>query len=201
MARNYDKTYLDGLIAKAKKSWEGVDVESYMSDLRDDTFDKEVAENLSKEVASYITEQIKSNMDKATIKCRDLMYGDWCCSGHGLPMQITNVGNDYAYATWEGNEGDPWEFDDKDDQPQPIPLTPEILEKNGFVFDCDFWTIANPRYNNVRMVRYCSIDEDATDAFLGHRAFDENYAIDYIHELQHALRLCGLNELADNFKV
>lgn len=201
MARNYDKTYLDGLIAKAKKSWEGVDVESYMSDLRDDTFDKEVAENLSKEVASYITEQIKSNMDKATIKCRDLMYGDWCCSGHGLPMQITNVGNDYAYATWEGNEGDPWEFDDKDDQPQPIPLTPEILEKNGFVFDCDFWTIANPRYNNVRMVRYCSIDEDATDAFLGHWAFDENYAIDYIHELQHALRLCGLNELADNFKV
>lgn len=35
MARNYDETYLDGLIAKAKKSWEGVDVESYMSDLRD----------------------------------------------------------------------------------------------------------------------------------------------------------------------
>lgn len=23
----------------------------------------------------------------------------------------------------------------------------------------------------------------------------------YVHELQHALRLCGLNELADNFKV
>ena len=26
MARNYDENYLDGLIAKAKKSWEGVDV-------------------------------------------------------------------------------------------------------------------------------------------------------------------------------
>ena len=36
MARNYDETYLDGLIAKAKKSWEGVDVDSYMSDLRID---------------------------------------------------------------------------------------------------------------------------------------------------------------------
>ena len=23
----------------------------------------------------------------------------------------------------------------------------------------------------------------------------------YVHELQHALRLCGLNELADNFKI
>ena len=88
-----------------------------------------------------------------------------------------------------------------EDKIEGIPITPEILEKNGFVFDCDFWTIANPRYNNVRMVRYCSIDEDVTDAFLGHWAFDENYAIDFVHELQHALRLCGLNELADNFKI
>ena len=31
----YDEGYLNALIAKAKKSWEGVDVESFMSDLRD----------------------------------------------------------------------------------------------------------------------------------------------------------------------
>ena len=60
MARNYDETYLDSLIAKAKKSWEGVDVDSYMSGLRDNPFDKEVAV-LPKEVASYITEQAKCN--------------------------------------------------------------------------------------------------------------------------------------------
>lgn len=47
------------------------------------------------------------------MKCRELQFGDWCRSGHGLPMQITNVGDDYAYATFEGNECDPWEFDDK----------------------------------------------------------------------------------------
>ena len=40
----YDEDYLNGLIAKAKKSWEGVDVDSFMSDLRDDLSDKEVAE-------------------------------------------------------------------------------------------------------------------------------------------------------------
>ena len=39
-----NEDYLDGLIAKAKKSWEGVDVDSFMSDLRDESFDKEVAE-------------------------------------------------------------------------------------------------------------------------------------------------------------
>ena len=53
------------------------------------------------------------------MKCRDLMVGDWITNRNGFPMQITNVGEDYAYATFEGNEGDPWEFDDKDDQPQP----------------------------------------------------------------------------------
>ena len=88
-----------------------------------------------------------------------------------------------------------------EDKIEGIPLTPEILEKNGFVFDSDFWTIADPRYNNVRMVTYYSTDDYVADAFLEHWAFDENYAIDYVHELQHALRLCGLNELADNFKI
>ena len=38
-------------------------------------------------------------------------------------MQIINVGEGYAYATFEGNEGDSWDFDDKDDQPQPIEIT------------------------------------------------------------------------------
>ena len=31
-----NKGYLNKLIAKAKKSWEGVDVDSYMSELRDE---------------------------------------------------------------------------------------------------------------------------------------------------------------------
>ena len=36
-----NKDYLNELIAKAKKSWEGVDVEGYMKNLRDDSIDKE----------------------------------------------------------------------------------------------------------------------------------------------------------------
>ena len=64
--------------------------------------------------------------------CKELMVGDWCCDKHGFPMQITNVGDDYAYATFEGNEGDPWEYDNKDDQPQPIEITRELLKANGW---------------------------------------------------------------------
>ena len=140
-------------------------------------------------------------MKTETIRCRDLMVGDWITNESGLPTQIITVSGACAYAIFGGDEGDPWVFDDYIYLPTPIPLTPEILEKNGFVFDCGFWTIANSRYNNVRMVTYYSIGDDVADAFLGHWAFDENYAIDYVHELQHMLRLCGLNELANNFKI
>ena len=44
MARNYDENYLDGLIAKAKKSWEGVDVDSFMLELRDEEEQKATEE-------------------------------------------------------------------------------------------------------------------------------------------------------------
>lgn len=43
-----NKDYLNELIAKAKKSWEGIDVDSYMKNLRDDSPDKEEAEELQK---------------------------------------------------------------------------------------------------------------------------------------------------------
>ena len=55
MARNYDET-LDSLIAKAKKSWERVDAESYMSDLRDIEKEQKVLENLKKAMEKAMEE-------------------------------------------------------------------------------------------------------------------------------------------------
>ena len=49
----YNEDYLNGLIAKAKKSWEGVDVDSFMSDLRDDLSDEENAEKEQKAVEDF----------------------------------------------------------------------------------------------------------------------------------------------------
>ena len=129
-------------------------------------------------------------MKTETIRCRALMVGDWCCDEHGFPMQITNVGDDYAYATFEGNEGDPWEFDDKDDQPRPIVLTPEILEKNEWWYNVeDMWL-----HEEVGFF---------IEKFNGRfQCYDINQIkLDSVHELQQTLRLCGLNELADNFKI
>ena len=55
MPNNED--YLNNLIAKAKKSWEGVDVESYMSDLRDIEKEQRVLENLKKAIKNEMEEE------------------------------------------------------------------------------------------------------------------------------------------------
>ena len=127
------------------------------------------------------------------MKCKEFMVGDFCRSGHGFPMQITNVGDDYAYATFEGNEGEPWEFDDKDEQPQPIPLTTEILEKNGWEY-----TTYCHEYRDDKNTIQCRLPY-----MVGRiNGIDiENFKCEYVHQYQHLLRLCGLNELANNFKV
>ena len=150
-------------------------------------------------------------MNAVKIKCRALMVGDWCCDQHGFPMRVTNVGDDYAYATFEGNEGDPWEFDDKDDQPQPITLTPEILKKNGF-YDISYQRYFKTLYSNgcfditlslvYREIEVSKISCAGTDC--EEEEYGSSIALGNdicVHTLQHTLRLCGLNELADNFKI
>ena len=128
------------------------------------------------------------------MKCRELQIGDWITDNHGFKWQIICVGDDYAYATFDGNEADPWEFDDKDDQPEPIAITPEILEKNG-------WKRVDEIFMEKRV--YENIYFSWADRYGAVLSQNGHYMCDckYVHELQHALRLCGLTELANNFKV
>lgn len=81
---------------------------------------------------------------------------------------------------------------------EPIPITIEILTKNGFTKvnsqrydygcpDTDCYVKVNPKKNMIHVN--------------GRNANCNLYYHSFIHELQHALRLCGLNEFADNFKI
>ena len=147
-------------------------------------------------------------MKEITIKCRALTVGDWCCDKHGFPMQITNVGEDYAYATWEDNEGDPWEFDDKEDQPQPIPLTNDILRNNDWrerplVLSLDYSVLS---YNFVKDEgdTHLEIKRDTLIIWFNYEKglyADIIIPIKYVHQLQHALRLAGMTDMANNFKI
>ena len=105
---------------------------------------------------------------------------------------------------------------------EPIPLTEKILERNGFKkYEEDYHNeyvcekCDETSYYEIVISWKDSYDNGALDAF-NHVQWDGGWKLDivsdgsynkgwcktiYLHELQHALRLCGLNELADNLKV
>ena len=127
------------------------------------------------------------------MKCKELQIFDWIQDHNGVQWQIICVGDDYAYATFEGNEGDPWEFNDKDDQPEGIPLTKEILEKNGWK-ETQYWH----EYQDGKNTIQCCLP-DMRGRINGIEI--EHFKCEYVHQYQHLLRLCGFDELADKFKV
>ena len=143
------------------------------------------------------------------MKCQELQIWDWITDGHGLPMQIINVGDNYAYATFEGNEGHLWEFNDKDEQPQPIEITGDLLKANG-------WGVCS--YNSLsNLIRYYYVKDEGENHLIWERGiltiwsdckkYNDGVVADivitckYVHQLQQVLRLAGMAELANNFKV
>ena len=141
------------------------------------------------------------------MKCRELMVGDWIVNENKFPMQITNVGDDYAYAIFESNEGDPWEFDDKGDQPCAIEITAEILKNNGWkeqeyaVLPSEHFYVKTESgkhflWSYGMLSLWFIFDE------INYRSLpDMEIPVKYVHQLQQVLRLAGMIELANNFKV
>lgn len=80
----------------------------------------------------------------------------------------------------------------------PIFLTREILEKNlekeneDSVDGCWYFNIENSKIWGI-------LDDDAF--YLNFNGQQDMIPIHYVNELQRALRLCGLTDVADNFKV
>ena len=126
------------------------------------------------------------------------MIGDWVIF-EDEPLKVQHIyNNGYEDVVAETME----EFLDEDsviceeikDVPlvncSPIPLTSEILEKNGWWYDGD------DMWQHEEVGFYI---EKWNGRF---RCYDINdIKLDSVHQLQQTLRLCGLNELADNFKV
>lgn len=146
------------------------------------------------------------------MKCSELQIWDCIADNNGFQWQIIVVGDDYAYATFEGNEGDPWEFDDKDDRPQPIPLTNDILKKNGW----EMKSYMLPPYASFIRTYYFTKDEGYTHLelkgntlkiwFNYEKGNDGIYSdivipVNYVHQLQQVLRIAGLTDMANKFKV
>lgn len=91
---------------------------------------------------------------------------------------------------------------------EPIPLTEELLLKNGFDrFRYDGWVHYYKVNGNgaLPFVIHSMIGgemlSDEVESFSTSTENDCGIQMNYVHELQHALRLCCRNDLADNFKI
>lgn len=128
------------------------------------------------------------------MKANEIQIGDWITMA-GDPGKVTYINCDDGDRV--GTTTQYW--------PQivecyePIPLTAEILEKNG-------WKLRNSYPTEYELIQeeyaHCYYDVKHKHCIIeiwGETTID--ILLDCVHELQHALRLCGLNELADNFKL
>jgi hypothetical protein len=71
---------------------------------------------------------------------------------------------------------------------EPIPLTAEILEKNGFTCDANSM---NDSDEFIVSVEYGEYQRNTNDGF---KMLSDGKIIKYVHELQHALRLCEVEK-------
>lgn len=121
------------------------------------------------------------------MKANELMIGDLL-----KPKNVDSyfkVGLIGADSIWNDTDTAKWDLDEI----EPIPLTPEILEKNGWK-NCvpDVW---QNEYRGFFFYWENGTGRFGMDDF---RRLQEQWKmhlqIKHIHELQHALRLCGIEK-------
>ena len=146
-------------------------------------------------------------METVKIRCKSLCVGDWVANRNGSPMQIVAVDEDNAYAC-EGNEERPWIFGDNEGyEPQPIEITEDILKENKWAVR-GYTLLPNEHYCVIYIDKYCFTWSLGTlSIWFDHKHYNDGVIADlivsckYVHRLQQVLRIAGMNELADNFKV
>ena len=133
------------------------------------------------------------------MKATELMVGDWVyCEGQPTPENVTiqTIAEDGVWF-----DGTNYEGAASYDRIFPIPLTSEILEKNGFVFVEGWWEI--PRLPNGHGYVAIAFDPDGKgrptntiyDLDVSRKeSGSADLHLNYVHELQHALRLCKINK-------
>ena len=119
------------------------------------------------------------------MRAEELMIGDWVLDTRiNIPVQVNPFMAEMEVPEWE-----------------PIPLTEEILEKNGFMQDADYaFRFFSPKVYKARDI---GVDFTAKGFTFW---YGDNISIVcgdgsrinrlpcFVHELQHALKLCGIDK-------
>lgn len=77
---------------------------------------------------------------------------------------------------------------------QPIPLTKDILEKNGFVEDRKIKCYTYEEEKTLKRLIQNFTHFGDFDCHIVSKNFDADMRLSYVHELQHALKLCGIDK-------
>ena len=130
------------------------------------------------------------------MNAKELMIGDWVLvklTQH--PTKVTNIDGNSVYTEAV--------FPLRYDEIEPIPVTPEILEKNGFVTNRHIYSypyyeyvvkeikvrvgFAFPQGNRTSYKEpWVCVDTECV--------YIEHLPCMFVHQLQHVLRLCGIEK-------
>lgn len=154
------------------------------------------------------------------MKVTDLMIGDWVnyrpgwineetgkveweSHDEGFPVKIEFLYFCHGEGFVQYNDGENDGIEAADYELFPIPLTPEILEKNGFHYTNEH-TLNGADTYILRLEQrgfYFKITIKLNDYFALDSYDDRVYRLVeistgkwYVHHLQHALRLCGIEK-------
>lgn len=123
------------------------------------------------------------------MKANELMFDDWVfCEGQPTPsnVRIKNIADDGVWF-----EGDKYEGAAFYDRIFPIPLTPEILEKN---FEKKTFYGIYDDYFDLDIREYSDSVYVATFHNCEMHTPDQQMTFSFVHELQHFLNHCGIEK-------
>lgn len=125
------------------------------------------------------------------MKASELMIGDWVDFYHPYETEKKIVTRHRVTENFEcglvgiSNHPNPVHAD----HIEPIKITSEILEKNGFVFLSGLWYLITKERKPIHIVfkdnNVITLSINATPVPIG---------LKYVHQLQHALRLYGIEK-------
>lgn len=129
---------------------------------------------------------------------KHFQVGDWIYSDSDIPVRVEIVRRTYLCYSPDGGVTFEYVF-----QPSPIPITPEIMKKNGFESKYDATSTLHDMIFNLTDGTY--LDVGNGDVFATYSEYDSDMsrwvenellfcAISYVHELQHLLQLLKINK-------
>lgn len=141
------------------------------------------------------------------MRIEELSISDWVCAEQlcGVhneprltpPMKVVGLGESWVNLEIDSEQGDPFEFEPC--EIRGVTITPEILEKNGFVKESD-----------VGYERFEWRENGSVAITLNRDSFSKSETfvlttfkigingwllkIEHVHQLQHAIRLAGIEK-------